>query len=104
LWAFFLIAVGVILLAQSQGWISWDQFGGIWNLFFIAAGLVMLLEVVLRLLLPAYRRPVMGTLIGGIILLAIGLGGFTGWRLMPGAALIAVGVAILLGGLFRGRF
>ncbi|MBC7231852.1 MAG: hypothetical protein H5T68_01220 [Chloroflexi bacterium] len=104
LWALFLIAVGLILLAESQGFITWEQFGGVWNLIFLAAGLLLLTEAAIRLLIPAYRRPVLGTLIGGIVLTAIGLGGVIGFRLTLPIILIGIGLAILLGGLFRSRF
>ncbi len=104
LWALFLITIGLILLAESQGFITWEQFGGVWNLIFLAAGLVLLTEVVIRLLAPAYRRPVLGTLVGGIVLIAIGLGGMIGFNLTLPIVLIGIGLAILLGGLFRGRF
>jgi len=103
LWAFFLILAGVILLAESQGFITWDQFGGLWNLFFAAAGLFMLAEVVLRLLLPAYRRPILGQLIGGIVLLVMGVGGMIGFQFTWSVVLIGIGLAILLGGLLGGR-
>jgi hypothetical protein len=103
LWALFLIIAGVILLAESQGWITWDQFGGLWNLFFFGIGVLLLLEAVLRLMLPAYRRPILGQVIAGIVLLAIGLGGMTGFQLTGPVILIGIGLAILLGGLFRGR-
>jgi len=104
IWALILIAAGLILLAQTQGLITWDQFGGIWNLIFVAVGLILLLEVAVRLLVPAYRRPVSGTLVFAFIMLAIGLGGSIGWSMIWPLFLIALGVAILLGGLFRGRF
>ncbi len=101
--ALVLIFAGVILLAQSQGWVTWDQFGGLWNVFFVALGAAILLEAVLRLLLPAYRRPILGQVIGGLVLLAIGLGGMTGFQLTGPVILIGIGLAILVGGLFRGR-
>jgi len=101
--ALILILIGVILLAESQGWVNWEQFGGLWNLFFVGVGLLLLFEAVLRLLLPAYRRPILGQVIGGVILLAIGLGGVTGLQLTGPIILIGLGLAILLGGLFRGR-
>ena len=102
--AFFLILAGVILLAESLGYITWDQFGGLWNLFFIAAGLFLLIEVVLRLLLPACRRPILGQLIGGIVLLVMGVGGMIGFEFTWPVALIGLGLVILLGGLLGGRF
>jgi len=101
--AFFLILAGLILLAESLGFITWDQFGGLWNLFFIGAGLFLLAEVVLRLLLPAYRRPILGQLIGGIVLLVMGVGGMIGFQFTGPVILIGIGLAILLGGLLGGR-
>ncbi len=104
IWALILISVGVILLAQSLGYIEWDQFGGIWNLIFIAVGLIVLLEVAIRLVVPAYRRPVMGSLIFAVIMLSVGLGGFIGWGSIWAVALIVIGLAMIVGGLLRGRF
>ena len=101
--ALILILIGVILLAESQGWVAWEQFGGLWNLFFVGLGLLLLLEAALRLVLPAYRRPILGQVIGGLILLAIGLGGVTGFQITGPIILIGIGLAILIGGLFRGR-
>lgn len=102
-WALILISVGMVFLAQTLGYIEWDQFGGIWNLIFIAIGCVLLFEVLVRLLVPAYRRPVLGTLIGACIMLAIGLGGILGSMSVLAVGLIAIGVVVLLSGLFRGR-
>jgi hypothetical protein len=102
-WAMILISVGVIFLAQTLGYIEWGDFGGIWNLIFMAIGLILLFEVLVRLLVPSLRRPVLGTLIGACILLAIGLGGILGSMWVLGVALIVIGVIVLLSGLFRGR-
>jgi len=103
LWAIFLIMVGVILLAQQMGYFRFGDWSNIWQTFMAAAGVTLLLEAVLRLILPAYRRPVLGNIIGGLILLSIGLGGVLNWSITWPVILIAIGVAILLGGLFRGR-
>jgi len=101
--ALILISVGLVFMAQTLGYIEWDQFGGIWNLIFIAIGLVLLFEVLVRLLVPAYRRPVLGTLIGACVMLAIGLGGILGSMSVLAVGLIVIGVVVLLSGLFRGR-
>jgi hypothetical protein len=101
--ALILISVGIVFLAQTLGYIEWNQFGGIWNLIFIAIGLVLLFEVIVRLLVPAYRRPVLGTVIGACVMLAIGLGGILGSMSVLAVGLIVVGVVVLLSGLFRGR-
>ena len=105
IWALILIVAGLIFLAQSTlGLFEWDQFGGVWNVIFIAVGLILLFEVVVRLLVPAFRRPVSGTLVFAFIMLAIGLSGIIGWSVTWPVFLIAIGVAILIGGLLRGRF
>lgn len=105
IWALILISAGLIFLAESpMRLVDWERFGGAWNAIFVAVGLILLFEVVVRLLVPAYRRPVAGTLVFAFIMLAIGAGGFVGWELTGPLILIAIGVATLLGGLLRGRF
>jgi hypothetical protein len=104
-WALILIWVGVLLLAENAG--IWTKLlgedGQTWSVGFVGAGLIVLLGVILRLVAPAYRRPVTGSIIFGIILLAIGLGELTNWAVIGAVALIVVGVVALFGGLFRKR-
>ena len=69
-----------------------------WQLFFLGAAGIVICEVIIRLLVPAYRRKVFGSIIGAIVLLALGLGS---WNLIWPLVLIAVGVSVLLGGVFR---
>ncbi len=105
IWALILISAGVIFLADTTlGIVDWEQVGGAWNAIFVAVGLILLFEVVVRLLVPAYRRPVAGTLVFAFIMLAVGLAGVVGWEVSWAVFLIAAGVAMLLSGLLRGRF
>jgi len=100
-WAAILIWAGSALLAENLGLlVSLERVEG-WDLILIGAGLIVLLEVAVRLLVPDYRRPVGGTAALGLILLAIGLGGLVD-SIGP-ALLIAIGVGALLRGLIRGR-
>jgi hypothetical protein len=69
-----------------------------WSLIFAGAGVLLLSEVVIRLLFPAYRKPVVGTAILAVIALGIGLGA---WGLILPLALIVAGLAIILGAFFR---
>jgi hypothetical protein len=104
IWALILITVGSIFLAEtSLHLFSFEQFGGAWNLIFLAVGVILLLEVALRLLMPAYRRPVSGTLVFSFILMAMGLAGIVGWEVTWPVFIIAVGVAMLISGLLRWR-
>ena len=105
IWALILITAGLIFLAQSTlGMFSWERFGGAWNLVFVAVGLILLFEVVVRLLFAAFRRPVAGTLVFAFFLLAIGISGIIGRQITWAIFLIFAGIAILVSGLFRGRF
>jgi hypothetical protein len=101
-WAFILIWGGLVLLAANLNFLD-DLFLEGWQLFFLGAGVILLLEVVLRLLLPAYRQPVIGTIILALVFLAIGLGGLVKWYLLWPLVLIGVGAYILFAGLFRRR-
>jgi uncharacterized membrane protein len=53
--------------------------------------------------MPAYRGPVLGTIILALVFLGIGLGGLINWNLIWAFILIALGVAILLRGLLQRR-
>ena len=104
IWALILITAGGIWLMQSMGFLAWEIFGGAWNLILIAAGLLFLLEVAVRLVVPAYRRPVGGTLIFAFVLMAIGISNWIGSAVVWPLALIGLGLAIIISGLLRGRF
>jgi hypothetical protein len=70
------------------------------SIFFIGAGVIVLVEIVVRLLVPAYRKGVMGSFIGAIVLFALGTGN---WSLIVPLILIAIGVSTLLGAFSRKR-
>jgi hypothetical protein len=113
-----LIWAGVVFLAGNLGYLyvftgildslgispySWDWEMPFfdprtWQVFFIGAGVIVLFEVVIRLLVPSYRRRMMGTFIGVIVMFALGLGQ---WTVIWPLVLIAIGLSILLRGLFR---
>ena len=69
-----------------------------WSLIFVGAGVLLLAEIVIRLLIPAYRKPVLGTAILAVVALGIGLGT---WGLILPLVMIVAGLAILLGAFFR---
>jgi hypothetical protein len=106
IWALILIWAGVVFLAQNLGWLTQFELESPWGLIFIGAGLIVWLEVLIRLAMPKYRRPVVGTFIFGIILIGIGVGITFGttpqmWSIIFALVIIAVGVSILLRGLGR---
>jgi hypothetical protein len=100
-WAIILVWAGLILLADNLGVFARLEWFNAWGFIFAGAGLIVLLEAVVRLLVPAYRRPVGGTLIWGAILIGIGLGNIIGASVTWPLILIAIGVGLLLRGLLR---
>lgn len=101
IWALILIWAGVVLLADNLQVLA--RFGDPkpWGLILAGAGVLLLLEVILRLLIPAFRRPVGGAFIFAILLVGGGLQILTGQAIIWALVLIAIGVGILLRGVFR---
>ncbi len=107
-----LIWAGLVFLAESMGLLKGISLGGLfpgieatqpeaWTIILIGAGVILLVEVVIRLLVPAYRRPIAGTIILGIILIGVGLGNIISWDVVWPLVVIGIGLAILLGGFWR---
>ena len=109
-WAIILIWAGVVWLANNFGFLA--RFRAlasdlpidlpfareVWSLFFLGAGVILIIEILIRLAVPDYRRPVMGTFILAVIFIGIGLGS---WQLIWPIVLIVIGLSILLRGMFR---
>lgn len=112
-WALILIWAGVVLLAGNLG--AFDlmsefaerlPFGGAdlpfeieffpveaWSVFWLGCAVILLLEVAVRLLVPAYRRSVVGTLILIGVFIGLGLGT---WNCVWPLILIGIGLSIIL--------
>jgi len=107
-WGAIIIWAGVVLLADNLGFLAGlglrgDTLPGVlplrlsvWGLIFTGAGVIILAEVAIRLLLPAYRRHVIGNIILALVFLGIGLGNLVNWGVIWALMLIALGVVILL--------
>jgi hypothetical protein len=113
-WAAIFIWAGLVLLAENLRLLDGlklpsalpefaGQHIGAWALIFFGAGVIVILEALARIVMPEYRRGVMGSFIFGTILIAIGLGSIWGWGVIWPLVLIIIGVAIMLGGFFRSR-
>ena len=92
-WALAFIWGGLVLLAHTTGyWPSFDWWNA-WAVFFVGAGITVLVGTLIRLLVPEFRRKLVPSLIFGSILLAIGLGDLAFW-VWP-LILVAIGIGIL---------
>jgi hypothetical protein len=100
-WALVLIWGGLVLLGGNLGLYDSIELIDGYELFFFGAGLILLGEVLIRLLVPEYRQPVIGTIIISAVFLAIGLGGLFSWGVIWALALIGAGGYVLYRGLLR---
>jgi hypothetical protein len=100
-WAIILIWAGVALLADQLPFMA--QIGWLdgWGLAFAGAGVIVLMEAVIRVLVPAYRRSLGGILVLAALFLGIGLGDLFGWEVTGAFILIAIGVGMLLRSFMR---
>ena len=94
------IAVGVLFLFASQEKIDWGDW---WAYLLLVLGGIFILEVLLRSIMPAYRRPIFGKLIAGVVLIAIGASNIYGLGSWWPLIIIGVGVIIFFNALFRSR-
>ncbi|MGD8604996.1 MAG: hypothetical protein PVF49_10550 [Anaerolineales bacterium] len=104
IWAIILIWAGIAFLLTNinlmEGIPILEEFQG-WDLVLSGIGVILLGEIVVRLTVPAYSGPVIGRLILALVLLSVGLGDRFGWDLIWPIAIIAVGVIMLFGGVFK---
>lgn len=116
IWALILIWAGVVWLLDNLNLLDnlknrltppgmeWLPMGvGVWGLILSGAGVLLLVEVLIRSLVPAYRRPVIGTIILAFVFLGLGLGNLVSWGLIWPVILIAIGLSIILRGLTARR-
>lgn len=117
-WAAILIWAGIVLLASNLGAFDLIEqfserlpFGArdlpfdlsffpieAWTVFWLGAAGIVFIEIIVRLLVPKYRRTITSTIIAMFILLAIG---FWRWEFIFPLILVAIGVSILLRGFRR---
>jgi Ca2+/Na+ antiporter len=94
------IAVGILFLLASQEKIAWEDW---WAYLLLVLGGIFIFEVLLRSIMPAYRRPIYGRLIVGLVLVAIGASNIYGLASWWPLIIIGAGVFILFSALFRPR-
>jgi energy-converting hydrogenase Eha subunit E len=103
-WAAIFIWAGLCVLAETTNWgPSTFPWWKTWALILAGAGAIFILGALIRLTMPEHRRPITGRLIFGFILLGVGLQDLTHWHsgALGAFILIAIGVIIILAGVFR---
>jgi hypothetical protein len=105
-WAAIFIWAGLCVLAETTNFgpenFSWWS---AWGVILTGAGAIFILGALIRIFMPEHRRSIIGNLIFGFILLGVGLQETTQWNwgAMGAFVLIAIGIIIILGGVFRRR-
>ncbi len=93
-----LILLGVLLFLAAQGYITWDRW---WQYFLIGLGLILIIDSLIRYQRESSRGFSVGRIVAGIILIGIGTAFLfyvvSWWPLI----LVAIGIAILVGGIWR---
>jgi hypothetical protein len=92
--AIILIWGGIVALIEVSPITRPEWWQG-WSVFLAGTGIILLIKAAFRLR-PEHRRPVGGTIIIGLILLAIGIGDIVGWGYTWPAILIIIGVILVL--------
>lgn len=114
-WAGILVWVGFVFLARNLGWLkvmdlpNWltEEWSAIkndpWILILLGAGLIILVEGIIRLIFPPLRKTVGGTFLFAAIVLCIALSMIYNWQVVWPIILIGFGVSLLVRGLVRGK-
>jgi hypothetical protein len=100
--ALIIIWLGVSLLLMNADVITETDKG--WAVFAWGGGVIILMEALLRLAIPRFRRPVLGSFVWAAIWIGVGFGLWYGkWEIIGPLVIIAIGVAILVGRLVPRR-
>ena len=92
-----LIWGGIVGILDFYNVVDWG-----WSVFFIGTGVILLIKAGLRAM-PQWRRPTGGTIIIGLILIGVGIGGLVGWNFAWPIVIIIIGVVILWRTVFHRR-
>ena len=115
IWALILIWAGVVWLGWNLGIVTRYAFLNriidnakniqppFISLIFLGAGILILIEIAIRLLVPTYRRSVVGSLIIAAILIGLGLGETIKWSIIWPVIIIVIGLILILQGFLRKR-
>lgn len=98
-----LIWGGLVAFAGTLHLFNYDWEGHGWAIFMMGTGVILVAKVMIRSLIPEYRRPIGGSLIIGLVLIALGFFDVTGWYwnyIWP-VILVVIGLFIVFRGFIR---
>lgn len=98
-----LLWAGIVFAADSLGYLPQIGFSSVWSWFFLGAGLFSLVGNIVRQVSPNILNPSTFDYLFGLVLLAIGIGGFTSLYIALSLLLVLVGGAILYSVISRSR-
>ena len=90
-----LLWAGIVFAADRLGYLPKIGFSSAWSWFFLGAGLFSLIGNLVRQALPKILNPSAFDYLFGLVLLTIGIGGFTSLYIAISLLLVLVGGAIL---------
>jgi hypothetical protein len=103
-WALVIIWFGVTMLLQNLDLFADGNEDQQWAIFVWGAGAIFLIEACLRLVVPRWRRSVLGSFVWGAVLVVVGFGlWYDKWEVVGPIIVIAIGVGILVGRLVPRR-
>ena len=105
IWALVFVWAGVVLLLENLGYLDAVAFGAfdmpwnlpfrptVWTLVLLGAGTLVAVDILVRVVIPAYRRNVLGYLILMFVLIFLGLGRV---ELIWPTILISLGLVLII--------
>jgi len=106
-WAVIIIWIGIVLLADNIApqMLAKLHLSEEWGVIFMGMGGILLVEVLIRAILPDFRKPLFGNIIFAVVMIGVGLtmNDLVEWEFIWAFALIGIGLGALLQGIFRAR-
>jgi|YelNatPaOPRAMG01_1025707.scaffolds.fasta_scaffold11595_7 hypothetical protein len=96
----FLVWTGVLWFLRAESILTMGEW---WQWFLVGVGIILILERLIRYLLPVYRRPVLGRIFLGMTLIAIGTSFMLGVNAWWPLVVAILGVAIIVYAIHRSR-
>ncbi|MGB9659511.1 MAG: hypothetical protein ACPLY9_03175 [Nitrososphaerales archaeon] len=95
-----LIWLGVAFYMAQMNYISWAHW---WAYFIFGLGIILIVQAGIRYATPAYKGSAIGSFIGGLVLIIIGLSGIMGVGKWWSLILIAIGIIVIVSGVIAAR-